>query len=164
MHNTPYARITTNLLVLTAAFAATCILGGCSKQTVVAPLEEPTVESPAPETPAAVEDVTELKVEDLSEGTGAEAVEGSVVNVHYTGWLTDGTKFDSSLDSGRPFSFTIGAGRVIQGWEVGVAGMRVGGTRRLTIPPSMGYGDAGAGGVIPPGATLVFEIELLDVQ
>ena len=104
-----------------------------------------------------------LKIEDKEEGTGDEAVAGQRVTVHYTGWLTDGTKFDSSLDRNDPFAFVLAAGRVIPGWDEGVAGMRVGGVRRLTIPPHLGYGQAGAGGVIPPNATLVFEVELLQV-
>jgi FKBP-type peptidyl-prolyl cis-trans isomerase len=110
------------------------------------------------------QDVTELKIEDLAVGTGAEAKSGKTVTVNYTGWLTDGTKFDSSLDSGTPFSFALGQGAVIAGWDQGVAGMKVGGKRRLTIPPALGYGAAGAGGVIPPNATLVFEVELLGVK
>ena len=84
--------------------------------------------------------------------------------MHYTGWLTDGTKFDSSLDRNEPFPFVVGGGEVIPGWDQGVEGMKVGGTRKLIIPPDMGYGDQGAGGVIPPGATLVFEVELIEVQ
>ncbi len=104
-----------------------------------------------------------LKIEDLKTGTGAEASPGHTVSVHYTGWLTDGRKFDSSRDRGRPFSFLLGAGHVIKGWDQGVAGMRVGGVRRLTIPPDLAYGQR-AVGPIPAGATLVFEIELLDVQ
>ncbi len=107
--------------------------------------------------------VTELKIEDLKVGTGAEAKPGQQVSVHYTGWLTDGKKFDSSLDRGQPFKFMLGAGQVIQGWDKGVAGMKVGGKRKLTIPPQMGYGERGAGGMIPPNATLVFEVELLGV-
>ncbi len=110
------------------------------------------------------EDVTELKIEDLAVGDGAEAVKGNTVLVHYTGWLTDGTKFDSSLDRGQPFQFTLGAGRVIQGWDIGVAGMKVGGKRKLTIPPDLGYGASGAGGVIPPDATLIFEVEILEIK
>lgn len=105
----------------------------------------------------------QLQIEELEVGSGAEAVSGQPVQVHYTGWLTDGTKFDSSLDRGQPFSFPLGGGRVIAGWDQGVAGMKVGGKRRLTIPPHLGYGDGGAAGVIPPNATLVFEVELLGV-
>src|ERR1017187_3168837 len=108
--------------------------------------------------------VTELKIEETKVGTGAEAVTGKSVSVHYTGWLTDGTKFDSSKDRGQPFSFQLGAGQVIKGWDQGVAGMKVGGVRKLTIPPELGYGARGAGGVIPPNATLVFEVELLGVN
>ncbi len=104
-----------------------------------------------------------LKVEDLVEGEGNEAKAGQQVRVHYTGWLLDGTKFDSSLDRGDPFSFPLGGGRVIRGWDEGVQGMKVGGRRKLTIPPQLGYGAAGAGGVIPPNATLVFEVELLEL-
>lgn len=104
-----------------------------------------------------------LQVEDIQVGSGDEAVSGQRVSVHYTGWLTDGTKFDSSVDRGSPFQFDLGAGMVIQGWDQGVAGMKVGGKRKLTIPPELGYGARGAGGVIPPGATLVFEVELLGV-
>ena len=105
-----------------------------------------------------------LKYEDTVEGEGAAAEAGQNVSVHYTGWLTDGTKFDSSKDRNQPFQFPLGGGRVIRGWDEGVQGMQVGGTRKLTIPPQLGYGAAGAGGVIPPNATLVFEVELLSID
>ena len=110
------------------------------------------------------EEVTELKIEEITVGTGDEAVAGKKVTVHYTGTLTDGTKFDSSKDRDVPFSLSLGAGEVIKGWDQGVEGMKVGGVRILTIPPELGYGAAGAGGVIPPNATLVFEVELLGVE
>lgn len=109
-------------------------------------------------------DVTQLKIEELKTGTGAEAIPGKAVTVHYTGWLANGSKFDSSLDRNTPFRFQLGAGQVISGWDQGVAGMKVGGKRKLTIPPQLAYGERGAPPVIPPGATLVFEVELLDVE
>ncbi len=105
-----------------------------------------------------------LQVEDMVVGTGAEAIKGKLVSVHYTGWLTDGKKFDSSKDRGQPFQFPLGRGHVIPGWDQGVEGMKVGGKRKLTIPPELGYGAQGAGGVIPGNATLVFEVELLGVR
>lgn len=105
-----------------------------------------------------------LKYEDLTEGDGEVATSGQRVTVHYTGWLTDGSKFDSSVDRNQPFEFALGRGMVIRGWDEGVAGMKVGGKRKLTIPPQLGYGAQGAGGVIPPNATLVFEVELLAVS
>ncbi len=101
---------------------------------------------------------------DVKVGTGAEAKAGQTVSVHYTGWLVNGTKFDSSKDRGQPFSFPLGGGRVIKGWDEGVAGMKIGGVRKLIIPSELGYGARGAGAVIPPNATLIFEVELLGVQ
>jgi len=163
-------------MLLAAAFAA-----GCAGEPQTTP-EEPaqtapeTTEPQTPEEPAATseapaefpeelaKDVDKLETEDVKKGDGAEAKEGSLATVHYTGWLTDGTKFDSSLDSGQPFQFKIGEHRVIPGWETGVAGMKEGGTRILVIPPDQGYGAQGAGGVIPPNATLVFEVRLVSVD
>ena len=115
--------------------------------------------------------VTELQKIDIKQGTGPEAASGKPVIVHYTGWLYDpaapegkGAKFDSSRDRGVPFGFFLGSGKVIKGWDEGVVGMKVGGQRRLVIPPQLGYGERGAGGVIPPNATLIFDVELIDVK
>ena len=139
------------------ALAAALALAGCGRA--------------APPPPAVTATVQELQVEDVVAGSGAEAVAGSRATVHYSGWLYDpaqpgskGTPFDSSRESGRPFTFQLGAGQVIAGWDQGVQGMKVGGQRRLVIPAALAYGDRGAGGVIPPGATLVFDVELLDVR
>ncbi len=104
-----------------------------------------------------------LKYQDTVTGEGAEAAAGQKVSVHYTGWLENGSKFDSSKDRNDPFQFNLGAGQVIRGWDEGVQGMKIGGTRKLTIPSELGYGARGAGGVIPPNATLIFEVELLDI-
>jgi len=130
------------------------------------PTSEPTEGAPMADT-----GVNELQMVDTKVGDGAEARPGRVVRVHYTGWLFDaakgdtrGEKFDSSKDRNEPFEFPLGGGQVIPGWDQGFAGMKVGGTRVLTIPPAMGYGARGAGGVIPPNATLVFEVELLEVK
>src|SRR5580658_8529600 len=142
-----------------AALQAATAAATAPQDTTTTP--QPTAAAAAPQPGATV---TELKIEDSKIGTGDEAVTGKSVTVHYTGWLTDGTKFDSSKDHGQPFTFQLGGGQVIKGWDQGVVGMKVGGVRKLTIPPSLGYGDRGAGGVIPPGATLVFEVELLAVN
>jgi FKBP-type peptidyl-prolyl cis-trans isomerase FkpA len=165
--------IDTYPLLRSAGRLATLLLAGllsaCGSTTPSEPAAPPTAAPPV--AAAAQRDVAELAVSDLRAGTGAVAQAGSVVTVHYTGWLYDsgaaenkGTKFDSSRDSGRPFQFQLGAGQVIPGWDQGVAGMKVGGQRRLVIPSSLGYGQRGAGGVIPPGAALVFDVELLDVR
>ncbi len=121
------------------------------------PLPSATIET-------AMQPEDKLIIQDEKVGTGAEAVAGKKVIVNYTGTLIDGTKFDSSYDRNEPFSFNLGAGEVIKGWDQGVAGMKVGGKRKLTIPPSLGYGAQGAGAAIPPNATLVFEVELLKVE
>ena len=113
---------------------------------------------------AAITTSSGLIIDDIVAGDGEEANAGQTVVVHYTGWLTDGTKFDSSKYRDEPFEFPLGARWVIAGWDEGVQGMKVGGTRKLTIPPAIGYGARGAGGVIPPNATLVFEVELLDLK
>lgn len=157
--------------VIAAVLAVTALvaLAGCQSKTPEEPKNttgsapQQTAPSDTAQAPAPGEGEG-LVIEDLVAGNGAEATPGSPVTVHYTGWLTDGTKFDSSVDSGRPFQFVLGQGQVIPGWDQGVAGMKVGGKRKLTIPPALAYGEAGAGGVIPPNATLVFEVELLSVD
>lgn len=137
--------------------------------TVAGLAQEPTTDEAAQA--ALPEEVDELVINDMKTGDGEVVVAGQTAVVHYTGWLYDpaapegkGRKFDSSRDRGTPFKFSVGAGQVIRGWDQGVAGMQVGGERRLLIPPELGYGERGAGGVIPPGATLVFDVELVDVE
>ena len=156
-------------LTLSAALA----LAACStapthgaQQTAPAETQPATTQSAGTEaTPTATDTGNgKLQIKDLKVGKGATAKAGDSVTVNYTGWLMDGTKFDSSLDRHTPFKFILGAGRVIQGWDEGVAGMKVGGKRRLIIPPALGYGEAGAGAVIPPNATLKFDVELLSVK
>jgi len=152
-------RVTTSFLMVLLVL----VLAACREETDRPPQTE--------DTTVGQSNITELVKVDEQVGTGNEAVAGRRVTVHYTGWLYDegrpdhkGTKFDSSRDRNEPFPFRLGAGDVIRGWDDGVAGMKVGGRRTLTIPPSLGYGSRGAGGVIPPNATLIFDVELLDVR
>ncbi len=159
------SRATMRLLVSLMAVFALLLLGGCGGEPEATVPQDPIQQEPAaPQEAPQAEEVEELQIEDLEAGEGPEAKSGDTVDVHYTGWLTDGTKFDSSLDRGQPFSFTIGQGRVIPGWDQGVPGMQVGGKRKLTIPPHMGYGERGAPPAIPPNSTLVFEVELLAIN
>jgi FKBP-type peptidyl-prolyl cis-trans isomerase len=146
-----------NVLGLMAAL----LWAGCATRSAGKAEEPPRPEARVAE---ASQELGELKISDQVLGTGAEAVAGRRVSVHYTGRLLTGRQFDSSRERGQPFSFTLGAGQVIKGWELGVAGMKVGGKRRLVIPPHLAYGESGAGGLIPPNATLVFDVELLEVH
>lgn len=137
----------------------------CALALTVSAQKAPPKSDPAkPAAEAWVKTASGLEYLDVKVGTGAVAVAGRRVSVHYTGWLLDGTKFDSSKDRAQAFGFNLGAGMVIRGWDEGVAGMKVGGVRKLRIPPNLAYGERGAGGVIPPGATLIFEVELLGVE
>jgi FKBP-type peptidyl-prolyl cis-trans isomerase len=147
-------------MLLSRLFVVSLVVAGCSKR-VAEPVGESFKPAAVPADPAAP---TKLEITDDTVGRGKEAKVGDTVRVHYTGTLMNGTKFDSSRDRGEPFAFMLGARQVIAGWDQGVAGMRVGGSRSLTIPPDLGYGARGAGGVIPPNAVLVFEIELLEVR
>jgi len=151
---------------LPLAVLATLAINGCTAsdkpKATQAPASAATQAAPAAS--AARTTPTGLIIETLATGTGAAAVPGDTVSVHYTGWLTNGTKFDSSRDRNEPFNFKLGAGQVIPGWDEGVAGMQPGGKRRLTVPAQLAYGARGAGGVIPPNAVLVFEVEYLGVK
>jgi hypothetical protein len=146
------------LIPLFIVFVVLGMTSGC-RDTKPSSTSGPTKVSGPPRTTA-----SGLQYWDIVVGTGATAVAGNPVRVHYTGWLTSGEKFDSSVDRGQPFSFPLGAGQVIKGWDEGVAGMKVGGKRQLRIPPELGYGARGAGGVIPPNATLIFDVELLEAS
>src|SRR3989344_2231136 len=152
----------TPLKYLTIFTIAGTILAGCSLKST----DTDTTATLEPPEPAKnqQEQVSELKIEDLQVGTGKQTQASDKVSVHYAGPLPDGKKFDSSLDRNQPFEFSLGSGQVIKGWDQGIVGIRVGGKRKLTIPASLAYGDHGVGGVIPPGATLVFDVELLSVN
>jgi len=183
-------RARVGFLLLVVALAAALVAAGCRERQeakVEVPAETPPppevqVALPVEDEPAEEDEAIEVARElgtpsgnpviatdsglqyiDVEPGEGDLAEAGDTVSVHYTGWLVDGTKFDSSKDRGTPFQFPLGAGRVIKGWDEGVAGMKVGGVRKLIIPPELGYGSRGAGSAIPPNATLIFEVELLEV-
>jgi peptidylprolyl isomerase len=148
-------------LIILLLLAAAIAIPACSqkeKNTM-----NSTQKSPAAATDKYIKTASGLSYLDITPGTGTSPSPGKQVKVHYTGWLENGTKFDSSVDRGQPFVFPIGVGQVIPGWDEGVMSMKVGGKRKLIIPPQLGYGANGAGGVIPPNATLIFEVELLDV-
>jgi peptidylprolyl isomerase len=152
-------------IMVLSLFAALPMISAC-KQADVAPKGSKAESTMGDQAGAGkmIKTASGLQYEDLVPGSGDSPSPGKKVVVHYTGWLTDGTKFDSSLDKNEPFTFVIGAGQVIPGWDEGVMTMKIGGKRRLVIPAALGYGAAGAGGVIPPNATLVFEVILLDVR
>jgi FKBP-type peptidyl-prolyl cis-trans isomerase FkpA len=150
---------------LAIAATLTALLAGCGPDIDIQPPAAPaTAQPPTGQPGKVVTTPSGLMIEDLTAGSGPVAAPGQQVAVHYTGWLTDNTKFDSSRDRGEPFVFALGARQVIPGWDEGVAGMKVGGQRKLIIPPHLGYGAQGAGGAIPPDATLVFEVELLGIK
>jgi peptidylprolyl isomerase len=145
-------------LTVGLALVAALILGGCG------PTATGSSSAPAAKGGGMQTTSSGLQYEDLTVGNGPSPQSGQTAVVHYTGWLDNGTKFDSSVDRGQPFEFPVGQGRVIKGWDEGVATMKVGGKRKLVIPPDLGYGARGAGGVIPPNARLTFEVELLGVK
>ena len=150
-------------LLIALALVATFVLAQSSTRKKASPARQNTA-APTKVTGDATKTPSGLEYWDIKLGTGPTAEKGQTVKVHYTGWLTTGKKFDSSVDSGRPFSFTLGAGEVIKGWDEGVSGMKVGGKRQLKIPAPLAYGEKGYPGVIPPNATLIFDVELLGVQ
>lgn len=145
-------------------FAVLAVALGCGGSDKSAPSTMPSTSSPMKVTGQPTATASGLQYWDIVVGTGATATPGSTVKVHYSGFLTSGQKFDSSRDRGEPFSFPLGQGQVIKGWDEGVAGMKVGGQRQLRIPPQLGYGAEGAGATIPPNATLIFDVELLGVE
>ena len=147
-------------VILIVLMISGCVKGANDKNVEGLQQEEVVEEGQIQETPVA--DVTELQIESLMEGTGDRQVEqNDVISVHYVGTLTDGSKFDSSIDRGEPFTFTVGIGQVIKGWDQGTQGMKVGEKRKLTIPANLAYGEQGSGAVIPPNSTLIFEVELV---
>lgn len=151
------------IIAVIIVFALTAVI--IFAQTAAKKTSAPNTNAPSKVTGDGVKTASGLAYWDIRMGNGETAKEGSHVRVHYTGWLTTGKKFDSSVDAGKPFDFTIGNGEVIKGWEEGVSGMRVGGKRQLRIPPDLGYGAEGTpGGPIPPNAILIFDIQLLAVQ
>lgn len=150
-------------LIVVLLLAAAVIIPACA-QKETKPAGEAKPAGATATNAAVVKTPSGLSYVDIVAGNGPSPTPGKQVKVHYTGWLENGTKFDSSVDRSEPFVFPIGAGQVIPGWDEGVMTMKVGGKRKLIVPPQLGYGAAGAGGVIPPNATLIFEVELLDVQ
>src|ERR1700732_974131 len=154
------------LVLLLIIFSVLGFASGCGNSEKSSTSNQSSASSPSSPTKVNGQPTTTasgLQYWDIVVGAGATAVPGKPVSVHYTGWLSSGEKFDSSLDRGKPFVFSLGEGQVIKGWDEGVAGMKAGGKRQLRIPPALGYGDSGAGGVIPPKATLIFYVELLVV-
>jgi len=154
------------LLVLALATLAIAQAGKTASQPkkAAAPAATPNPSGPTKVSGDPITTSSGLKYWEIKKGTGPAAVNGKTVRVHYTGWLADGKEFDSSLDAGEPIEFVLGSGRVIKGWDEGIAGMKVGGKRQLRIPPELGYGSRGAGSAIPPNATLIFDVQLVGVK
>jgi len=152
------------VIILIAIIAAIYLFSQQNKMTLTANLNQSNQPEKGQTQPTNSYDIQGMKVEVLQEGAGEAAAVGNTVSVHYVGTLQNGTKFDSSIDRGEPFSFTLGENRVIQGWELGVLGMKVGEKRRLTIPSDLAYGNQAVGGVIPANATLIFEVELIGIK
>ena len=152
-------------LIVLLLLAVAVVIPACSQKEAKGTAETaPQAVQPAAVNAQTVKTASGLAYQDVMAGTGAVPVSGKQVKVHYTGWLENGTRFDSSVDRNDPFVFVIGAGQVIPGWDEGVSSMKVGGKRRLIVPSKLAYGEQGAGGVIPPNATLIFDVELLDVE